>query len=144
MFFFSVLALSCQCWNQCAISIHLDEMLNKLRMKINSLFYLYVKDNAVFMIQSNGTFHSNFVTRVPLVTANGEVVLCYALSRNCISSFGSQSSTFRNTHRHRQPPTPAPHSIVPGTLIMSTWQGWGWGGVMLLSGPGDKHRGTWC
>lgn len=44
--------VSCQCWNQCIISVQLDEMLNKLRMKVNSLFYLYVKGNAVFMLQS--------------------------------------------------------------------------------------------
>lgn len=79
-------------------------------MKINSLFYLYVKDNAVFMTQSNGTFHSNFVTRVPLVSANGGVSLCYALSQDYISSFGSQPSTFGNTHRHRGNRPTQPHT----------------------------------
>lgn len=46
-FYFSISTASRLCWNQCIISVQLDEMLNKLRMKINSLFYLYVKGNTV-------------------------------------------------------------------------------------------------
>ena len=49
-FCISISTVSSQCWSPRIISFQPDEMLNKLRMKINPLFYLYVKDEAVFML----------------------------------------------------------------------------------------------
>ena len=70
--------------SKCLVSVgahvlfQLDEMLNKLRMKINPLFYLYVKDEAVFML-CLGAVSNAYINQV------------------IISSFGQWFSTFLNT-----------------------------------------------
>ena len=70
--------MSGQCWSPCIISFQLDEMLNKLRMKVNPLFYLYIKDEAVFMLYLGAVSNA-------------------CINQVIISSFGQWFSTFLNT-----------------------------------------------
>lgn len=138
-FYFSISTASRQCWNQCIISVQLDEMLNKLRMKINSLFYLYVKGNTVLWCSWwSLSFRLNIW--VPAITPDEwDFVLC--VQQEILSCPRLPAFTFRNTGIPYAPstrPLPAPHSVIPGIfVIMST------GGTCDSAvGPDYEHHCT--
>lgn len=108
-FYFSISTASRQCWNQCIISVQLDEMLNKLRMKINSLFYLYVKGNTVLWCSWwSLSFRLNIW--VPAITPDEwDFVLCVQqeiLSCPRLPAFHLQEHRNTVCAKHTPPPSP--------------------------------------
>lgn len=108
-FCFSISTASRQCRDQCIISVQLDEMLNKLRMKINSLFYLYVKGNTVLWCSWwSLSFRRNIW--VPAVTPNEwDFVLCIQQEiLSCLRLPAFHLPEHRNTvcAEHTPPPSP--------------------------------------
>lgn len=108
-FYFSISTASRLCWNQCIISVQLDEMLNKLRMKINSLFYLYVKGNTVLWC-SWWFLSFRLNIWVPAVTPDEwDFVLCVQqeiLSCLWLPAFHLQELRNPVCAKHTPPPSP--------------------------------------
>lgn len=76
---------------------------------MNSLFCLYVKDNAVFMIVV-GTFHSNFVSRDHQYLRMEKDFCVVPLAGSIFLALATSLPPSETPWAQRRPPTPAAHS----------------------------------